>query len=485
MQDRKEDFKVTLNSIKEKVRDWEYRHLLTARFIEYFFFFGLVLFATLYGFAHLNLIHTEPVSALYMLSALVQSQAAIVAIVVSLTLIAVQLTASAYTPRVIRIFLKTPDMWYLLSFYGFSIFLGLLFLKMIRAGEDSSQIVIFYSSLEYSISFIYALGISSFALLFLYFGNTINLLNPANIIHRLQIEITKDNLLNSEDPIQPIMDIVHGSIMNYDIETTRVGLKAVTQQIIKVSDSNGEEKITEHFCKHLKRVGKLTVSREDEEATLEVIINLCDFMESTAEKGLELATFQAAESLGHVGENAAKKGLEFATLGAATFLVTAGTVAAEEGLEDATRQTIRSLGTVGAVAAERGNVVEAAKAAMSLAGVGRTAAEEGFEDATRQAIKSLGDVGRTAVEKGEGLGLATSEAAKSLIDIGTATVKKGIEDATKQAAVSFAELTILSEVNVKIALLDYESKLEEQDRESFQKFMKIYEQELEKLRVEK
>jgi len=44
--------------------------------------------------------------ARYLLSALVQSLAAIIAIVVTLTLVAVQLTASAYSPRVIDIFKK-------------------------------------------------------------------------------------------------------------------------------------------------------------------------------------------------------------------------------------------------------------------------------------------------------------------------------------------------------------------------------------------
>jgi uncharacterized membrane protein len=45
-----------------------------------------------------------------MLSAVVQTQAAIIAIVITLTLIAVQLTASAYSPRVIDIFKKNPGL---------------------------------------------------------------------------------------------------------------------------------------------------------------------------------------------------------------------------------------------------------------------------------------------------------------------------------------------------------------------------------------
>jgi len=42
-------------------------------------------------------------------------------------------------------------------------------------------------------------------------------------------------------------------------------------------------------------------------------------------------------------------------------------------------------------------------------------------------------------------------------------------------------LTVLSEEIVKTTIHDYESKIEEQDRDSFQKFKKLYEQELKKI----
>jgi len=78
-----------------------------------------------------------------------------------------------------------------------------------------------------------------------------------------------------------------------------------------------------------------------------------------------------------------------------------------------------------------------------------------------------------------------SLAARSLGEVGRIAVKKGLEYAIRQAARSLAKLTILSEELVKTAIRDYQSELEEQDRDSFQKFNKLYEQELEKLRAEK
>ena len=411
-----------VKTIKDKVRNWwvSYdRRLWTARIFVYGVLLLLVVLVGAVIFAHFNLFHTDANSARYMLSALVQTQAAIVAIVITLTLIAVQLTASAYSPRVIDIFKKNPDMWILLSCYGMSIYYGFIILKLVD-GEVVSPSAIwslgFVSiSFESYVSMAYWLGAFTFVALFPYMANIIDLLKSENIIKRLAIGITKDKILKpKEDPILPIVDIIHGSIMRYDLETTRVGLKAVTDQVIKIIDSDSEDEISERFCNSLRQVGWLALSKMDEKSTLEVIRNFQNFGKSTAEKGLEKAIKQTAWALGAVGRTAAEKGLEFM----------------------------------------------ATQAALSLGAVGRTAAEKGLEKATSQVVWSLGAVGKVAVEK-------------------------GLEYVTEMAAWSLAELTISSEENVKTAIQDYKLVLEKQDRSSFDKFMEIYEQVLEKRRDEK
>jgi len=448
MQTRKEKFIVVVKSILDAVHDrwvsFEFRHLRIARLIVYILCLVVVVSVCFYLFRYFNLFHTDVNSARYMLSALVQSQAAIVAIVITLTLIAVQLTASAYSPRVIDIFKKNPDMWILLGCYGVSIYYGLIVLKLVDGAEGKtvSQSAIGYIgsvsiSFEFYVSLAYWLGAFTLVVLFPYMLNIIRLLKSENIIKRLAIEITKDKILNSkEDPVQPIVDIINGSIMKYDLETTRVGLKTVTDQVLEIVCSYDELMISRHFCDHLTRVGRLAISREDEESTLEVIENFKNFGGAAAEKELEDVTKQAAWSLGRVGEAAAEKELGNATGDVALSLGEVGEVAAKKGLAGATKQ-----------------------AAWSLGRVGEAAAEKGLASVTRQATWSLGRVGETAAEK-------------------------GLAGATKQAAWSLAELTILSEEKVKAVIQDYESK-EEQDQDSFQKFIKIYEQELIKLRAKK
>jgi hypothetical protein len=486
-------------------------------------------------FTHFNLFHTNADSARYMLSALVQSQAAIVAIVITLTLIAVQLTASAYSPRVIDIFKKNPDMWILLGCYGVSIFYGFIVLKLVVGadGDVVSQSAIWSIgsvsiSFEFCVSLAYWLGVFTFVVLFPYLLNIISLLKSENIIKRLAIEITKDKILNSKkDPVQPIMDIIHGSIMKYDLETTRVGLRVVTDQMLEIVCPDDEKKVSRHFFDRLMRVGRLAISREDAESTIEFSKNFENFAKSTAEKGLGYATEDAVRSLEEIGKAAAEKGLGYATTCAEWSLGEVGKAAAEKGLEGATTCAVMSLREVGKAAAEKGledamfavisigkvgkaavekglgyavNAVEpleavgkaavekglenvATYAVWTLGEIGEAAAEKGLEDVTESAAFLLGEIGEAAAEKG--LEDAAGSAAFLLGEVGEAAAEKGLEGATTQAAWSLAGLTFVSEETVKAVIQDYVLKKEEQDHDSFQKFIKIYEQELEKLRAEK
>ncbi|NQE45912.1 hypothetical protein C5S31_07820 [ANME-1 cluster archaeon GoMg2] len=479
-----------VETIKNNVHDWwvSYnRKLWTTHIFVYGGLLLLVIFVGAILFAKFNLFHTDANSARYMLSALVQSQAAIVAIVITLTLIAVQLTASAYSPRVIDIFKKNPDMWILLGCYGFSIFYGFIVLKLVEGaeGEFVSQSAIWSLgwvsiSFESYVSLAYWLGAFTFVALFLYMINIINLLRPENIIKRLAIEITKENVSKfiesveenekdrkkpvEKDPILPIMDIIHGAVMKYDLETVRVGLKAVTDQMIEIIDSDSREKIIKCFCNHFRRVRMLTVDKMDEEATGEVIKSLETFGRSTAKKNLGYATQKITRSIELTGVLAAKKG---------------------ECFDASTWQAVESLKLVEKVVMEKGEKFKttAEAIALSLHNVAIAAAENKREWPTIWAVLSLEEIGKGAIK--HELVRVTRRIVFSLLRIVAITTEKGLENATMETANSLAGLTILSEEIVKTAIQDYESGLEEKNRDSFQKFEKLYEQKLEKLRAER
>jgi len=387
-------------------------------------------------------------SARYLLSALVQSQAAIIAIVVTMTLVAVQLTASAYSPRVIDIFKNDHVMWLLLVWYGLSMFFGLFVLEMTGSNYSNPNPWCIAVSLESCVFLAYLMGILAFAGLFWHVGNVITLLKPENIIKKLSGGITRESVLKfirpeekqngnqtesaKNDPVQPIVDIIHGAVMKYDIATTRVGLKAITEKAIEVIHSDYEGETAGHFCAHLERIGKLTVSREDGESVIKVIESLDTFGKSTAEKGLERAAVRVAKSLGGVGTASAEKGLERAAMRAAKSLEVVGKAAAEKELERATLQVAGSLGDIGKASAEKELEYVASQAAGSLGVVGIFAAEEGLTDTTEHAVRSLGHVGKLAERNG--LDGAVRQSLESLGRVGMTAAEKELRHAAATAA---------------------------------------------------
>jgi hypothetical protein len=385
---------------------------------------------------------------------MVQAQAAIIAIVITLTLIAVQLTASAYSPRVIRIFKNNPDMWLLLGFYGLSMLYGLVVLKMVVGGvrESVSQDV-FWSlgcvsiSFESCVSFAYGLEAFTLVALFPYMLNIIGLLKPENIIKRLAIEITKDKILNpKKDPIQPIMDIIHGAVMKYDIATVGCGLDAVTEKaVIDLYKDLDNENVSAHFCGHLGRAGRYAVHAGEQESAIEIIGCLKDIGTLTIEKRYDKAAKTVAPYIEMIGTFAAEKRLIFVTCDATESLKDVGILAAENQLKDVTVQSIDSLGNVGMYAADNKIGIAAQDAAKYLGRVGKYAAENELENAAKQAADSLGVVGNYAAENK--LKYATSEAARSLGDVGKAAAEKGLEDATDQAARSLGDVGKTAERN--------------------------------------
>ena len=193
------------------------------------------------------------------LCTLVGSEAAIVAIVVSLTLIAIELTASAYSPRVIKISLRNPDMWILLTIYGVAIFSSIILLKQLPYESR-------FPSEDVSLAF--WLGVFSYVALVPYLWNIPLLLDPRNIVKRVSADIEKYKLLkyikdlnetskkdetetsedfhpptkdsaqktsrnkgdtegHEENLIQSLLDIVYRSINKYDLETVRNGLEQI------------------------------------------------------------------------------------------------------------------------------------------------------------------------------------------------------------------------------------------------------------------
>ncbi|MCG2728078.1 MAG: DUF2254 domain-containing protein [Candidatus Methanoperedenaceae archaeon] len=121
-----------IKEFKSKIFTWLNEPKRLNRLALYSSLSAAVIVASHFIFSNFSFLHTDVDSARYMLSALVQSEAAIVALVVTLSLVAVQLAAQSYSARVIEVFRRTPDLWILMGIYGAAIFYGLGVLKLIE-----------------------------------------------------------------------------------------------------------------------------------------------------------------------------------------------------------------------------------------------------------------------------------------------------------------------------------------------------------------
>ena len=417
------------------------------RALQYFFVFILVFFAGIlfYGIPPLwgfDVVPTDIDNARYFLSAMVQAQAAIITLVITLTLIAIQMASASYTPRVVDVMKKNPDMWYLLIIYIGAMSYGFIALKLV-ADPD-----------RFLVSSVLVLGIYTFCILFLYMKDTIALLRPDNVVEMLVAEIHAENIhregwkKESEDDImQPVFDVVHASINRFDVTTTRTGLNALSERILELflafdeeSREKKSENVAEHFCRHIQRSAMVALRNDDEGILWEIIAVLENFGTRTADKGngLEGATRSVAHALGAVGTRAADKELGDATGRVAAALREVGTRAADNKLEDATRSVAYALGEVGTRAAHKGLEGATRSVTDALGAVGNRTADRDLVVATRSVAYALGAVGTRAADKGlEG---ATKSVTDALREVGIRAADRGLEGATKSVTDALREV---------------------------------------------
>jgi uncharacterized membrane protein len=218
----------------------------------------------------------NPNNALYLLSALAQSQAAIIAIVVSLTLVAIQLSAQTYSPRVIDVFIKT-DFRILMIIYGISIFVDFLGIYVVPSSDCKFNIVVYDAIL---------LAFIAFAALLLFIWKTFEALKPSEIIKKLASQskvedIARFSRLNSREKsepnadrrtLEPIVDIVYKSIMNHDIATTRQGIYNFLDKIQETLQETSENRVNvvSYLSESLGRMTRLCLIVKDEELLIEL-----------------------------------------------------------------------------------------------------------------------------------------------------------------------------------------------------------------------
>lgn len=277
-------------------------------------------------------------SAQYMISALIQSEAAIIAIVITLTLVVVQHTASTYSTRIIEIFkTRNPDFWILLIIYLFSMIYGLSVLKAVKE-YDFDPIVnpSHLANLEGHIFYVYCLGVFAFIALIPYMWNTIDLMKPLKIMEFLSDKISNENLLkyvNStnaefldfyagidymklekkgvEDPFQPIVDIIISSLVKYDYYNANAGMKIMVEKIPLIYKNNSqiyqfESQIIQKVINHFEMIGHIAVYKTGGDILLNIIELLSKIGRITANEKRDYSTKRIVLSIEKIGKISAE-----------------------------------------------------------------------------------------------------------------------------------------------------------------------------------
>lgn len=440
--------------------------------------FVTMFFVIWWIFMHFNLFETNIDNLRYLFSTIIQSNAAIIALVVTLSLIAVQLSSTTYSTRTIEIFKKMPDAWILLSWYGISICYDLFLLYGLNTEKRPLPFLTFISLW---------LAASAFVALFPFILAVMRILVPEAIIRQLAEDISSPLKTNA---FQAIIDIVHLAFARHDYETVRKGISAMTEKaIIVIKKYNSEvNNFSARYCRHMEEIGGFFAIR-DQYLTKLVINHLTMFGETMLEKGI--IEEHLIHALGYIGRTAANNGFKEATKCAAESIGTLGKSIPYEKyaggpfqdgyfhtekctyiisvLEDvgmaATKQWgvfgvywVKELGDIGVVLAKKKLLWGAHTAAAALNRLGIAALlEKGYSEKyvstllQVSVINPLSEIGKIA-HGSKGMKKAFERAAFALWDIGITAEVMNFGDLAKGAAKALAELATLEKEAVEGAL---------------------------------
>ncbi len=298
-----------LNKINNENFSLDVLYLWFSRIILY-----ILLFLFSFGIFHYIILVFGPssydmTSARYMISALIQSEAAILAIIVTMSLVAVELASGSYSVRMIDLLkVYNPDFWILMVIYIVSMIYSLFVLKSM---PDKSTVQI-----QIRISFAFHFGVYSLLILFPYLFRTLNMLKPSTLLNIQAMKLNAKNITTAissdadrileKDPIQPIIDIISSSLLKHDFETTRNGIDIIGKRAKDVFINNDlditEQKIIANYIfSRLARFGKFTLNRGDEDATFIVIRNLEVIWKELEKNDPGNSVLQASSSLEQIG----------------------------------------------------------------------------------------------------------------------------------------------------------------------------------------
>lgn len=345
--------------------------------------FALIIIFLILGsntiFYYFYVASTEVNSARYFLSALIQSEAAILAIIITMSLVSVQLAASSYSIRIIDLFIKMPIFWMVLTVYILGIIYGLGILKAIESAGYETQIPNYNGAyLEFHLTASYFLGVLALFLLVWYIWRILNLLRSRSLIGILGKGITKKNILSikqkgdEQDFVQQIIDVMTISSQKFDYETALYGLRIIRDTTIDMIINNNMtsdevDKISSHSCEHISRFYTLALEDRIDFPSLDLIagsvgmigVQLINqnftkainrimeiqyyFVISSFRKGLRIVEMSVMPYFMAIAKKSIDQNMDDSALIAGNYIMNIGISAGSYGFNDIIKDAIRNL----------------------------------------------------------------------------------------------------------------------------------------------
>lgn len=348
-----------------------------------------------------------------MLGILVTSEAAIFALVVSVSLITIQLAASSYSVRIIDIFLED-------SYFKNTIFIFILLILYELFLLMGIQYKLLEQYIDLLLASTYISAIILFYFLVLYIENTMNLLKPNMLLDTLEQKtvlwtISKDDQPGDEnDLLLPITDMIIGSLKRYDESTLRYGIEKLKRILINLINNNRTNTIRHRMryfiVYHFNHLIRFALERRDEYAANSLFLNAGKIGEAAIETDdLEEITLGILDLLKEFGKVSAKQKLSLVISEIPPIIEEIGLCAMKNksiesrkdrnrNLKKITYESSYLLKKIAIEAIENDIDAGAYYSAESLKRMGDSAIMQSFETETLETAGNLADIGERLIQ---------------------------------------------------------------------------------------
>jgi hypothetical protein len=234
----------------------------------------------------------------------VEGLSAIFAIVISLTLMAVQFASQQYTHRIMDLHVKSLTFWSVIVVYLGSLLYNVFLLGRLEAPVESRYIEV-------------SMLLTALSLLMLipFFSITMIRLRPETVIDHMLTKVDtaylnsihdfmtggETRIAGERDKLLPIIEIIEKSIGNGDRGTVRFGLDEIFDRYMADLTKENEAYVSPYFLGHILGIGREAIIEADDDTVVQVLEIFGEVGTHTIAQNMPLTTKIALEYLDIIG----------------------------------------------------------------------------------------------------------------------------------------------------------------------------------------